>query len=96
MDFQADKRLAAEGTTGPVELSATLTAVERLKKGGLLLRRRAGFSSEKRAGFPSGRGCRPSAARPPRPSVRAAPRAERELAAPSPEAAGQEGGGRRG
>lgn len=58
MAFEADKHLAAEGTTGPVELSAALTAAEELRKGGFLLK--------KRAGFPSGGGWRPSAALPSR------------------------------
>lgn len=58
MAFETDKHLAAEGTTGPVELSAALTAAEELRKGGFLLK--------KRAGFRSGGGWRSSAALPSR------------------------------
>lgn len=64
MGFAADKHPSAEGTTGPVELSAALTAAEGLEKGGVFpqekggasLQEEAGLSLRKRADVSSGRG----------------------------------------
>jgi len=49
----ADQHLAAEGTTGPVELSTVPTADEGLEKGRFLLRRKPSFSSKERRIPPS-------------------------------------------